>query len=141
MITDNEALYILTDPSDIERIAITHFQLSAGISPINVIIPTTWSEEFNPKDHINAEVYIDLMNSITESEFSQIISNLPTNKTSDPSTVIYEAVKHAGPLCHTIIVKLLNAYLQITFIPNSWHQTLLFPIPKLMDWKCHIDKI
>ena len=110
----------MTDPSDIKRIATTHFQLSASIPPVNVTIPTTWSEEFNPKDHINAEIYIDLMNSITESEFSQTISNFLTNKASSPSTVTYEAVKHARPLSHTIIVKLLNACLQTTFIPNSW---------------------
>ena len=69
MITDKETPYISTDPSDIERIITSHFQSSAGISPINVKIPVIWSEEFNPKDHINAEIYIDLMNSITELEF------------------------------------------------------------------------
>ncbi len=111
MVTDNDAPYISTDPSDIERIATTHFQSSAGIPSINVMIPATWSEKFNPKDHINVEIYIDLINFITESEFSQIISDLPTNKASGPSTITYEVVKHAGPFCHTIIVKLLNAYL------------------------------
>ena len=120
MITNNDASYILTDPLDIERIATTHFQSSAGIPSVNVTIPATWSDEFNPKDHINAEVYTDLMNTITESEFSQTISGLLTNKASDPSTITYKAVKHAGSLCHTIIMKLLNAYLQTTFIPNSW---------------------
>ncbi len=120
MVTDNDAPYILTDPSDIKQIATTHFQSSAGIPSVNVTIPATWSDEFNPKDHINAEVYTDLMNTITESEFSQTISGLLTNKANDSSTVSYESVKHAGSFCHTIIMKLLNAYLQITFIPNSW---------------------
>jgi len=69
MIIDNNIPYILTDLSDIERIATTQFQSSASISPVNVTIPTAWSDEFNPKDHINAEVYMDLMNPITESEF------------------------------------------------------------------------
>ncbi len=119
MVTDNDTPYILTNPSDIECIATTHFQSSAGIPPVNVIIPTAWSDEFNPKDHINAEVYIDLMNPITELEFAQIISDLPTNKASDPLTISYESVKHARPLYHTIIMKLLNAYLHTTFIPNS----------------------
>ena len=80
------------------------------------------------------------MNSIIESEFSHIISNLPTNKASSPLTVTYKTVKYTEPLCHTIIVKLLNAYLQTTFIPNSWQQALLFSISKLIDWKCYIDK-
>ncbi len=86
----------MTDPSDIERIATTYFQLSAGIPPVNITIPVTWSDEFIPKDHINAEIYTDLMNTIVELEFSQIISSLPTNKASDPSIVSYESVKHAG---------------------------------------------
>src|SRR6266498_4199427 len=111
MFTDKEASYISTDPSNIEHIATTHFQSSADISLINVMISATWSDEFNPKDHINAEVYTDLMNSITESEFSQIISGLLTNKASSLSTISYESVKHAGPLCHTIIMKLFNACL------------------------------
>ncbi len=133
MVTDKEASYISTDPSNIEHIATTHFQSSADISLINVMISATWSDEFNPKDHINAEVYTDLMNSITESEFSQIISGLPTNKASSPSTVSYKLVKHTGPLCHAIIIKLLNACLHTTFISNSWRQALLFSIPKLID--------
>ncbi len=73
------------------------------------MIPATWSDEFTLKDHINAEVYTNLINLITESEFSQIISSLSTNKASDLSTISYESVKHAGPLCHAIIMKLLNA--------------------------------
>jgi len=120
MVTDKEASYISTDPSDIEWITTSHFQLSAGIPPINVTILAAWSDEFNPKNHINAEVYTDLMNTITASEFSHIISGLLTNKASGPSTVSYESVKHAGSLCHVIIMKLLNAYLHTTFIPNSW---------------------
>ncbi len=80
------------------------------------------------------------MNFIAASEFSQIISGFPTNKASNPSTVSYESVKHARPLCHNVIIKLLNAYLQTTFIPNSWRQALLFSILKPMDWECHIDK-
>ena len=140
MVTDKEAPYILTDPSDIERIITTHFQLSAGIFPVNVMIPAAWSKEFNPKNHINAEVYIDFMNPITVSEFSHIISDLLTNKASGPSTISYESVKHVRPLCHAIIIKLLNTCLHITFISNIWRQAFLFPIPKFMDWKCHIDK-
>src|SRR6266511_1559220 len=119
MVTDNDTPYILTDPSDIERIATIHFQSSAGIPPVNIMIPATWSDEFNPKDHINAKVYMDLMNPITESEFSQIISSLPTNKASSPSTITYKSIKHAGSLCHFIIMKLLNACLHTTFISNS----------------------
>src|SRR6266542_1522170 len=109
MVTDKEAPYISTDPSDIERIATSHFQSSAGIPPVNIMIPATWSDEFNPKNHINAEVYTDLMNPITASEFSHIISGLPTNKASGLSTISYESVKHVGSLCYTIIIKLLNA--------------------------------
>ena len=119
MITDKETPYISTNPSDIERIVTSYFQSSAGIPPVNVTIPAAWSDEFNPKDHINAEVYTDLMNTITKSEFSQIISGLPTNKASDPLTVSYKSVKHARPFCYAIVMKLLNAYLHITFIPNS----------------------
>src|SRR6266542_554790 len=140
MVTDKVAPYISTDPLDIERIITSHFQSSTGIPPVNVTISATWSDEFNPKNHIKAEVYTDLMNPIIASEFSHIISGLPTNKASGPSTISYESIKHAGPLCHVIIMKLLNTYLHTTFIPNSWRQALLFPIPKPIDWECHIDK-
>ncbi len=140
MVTDKEAPYISTNPSDIERIVTSHFQSSVGIPPVNVMIPTTWSDEFNPKDHINAEVYMDLMNPIIASEFSHIISGLLTNKASSPSTISYESVKHAEPLCHAIIMKLLNACLHTTFIPNNWRQALLFSISKPIDWKCYINK-
>ena len=80
------------------------------------------------------------MNPITKEEYSQTISTLPNNKASGPSTITYESVKHAGPLCSSLIITLLNAYLNTTLIPHSWRHTLLFPIPKPMDWECHIDK-
>src|SRR6266508_692686 len=80
------------------------------------------------------------MNPITEEEYSQITSALPNNKASGPFTITYELVKHAEPLCHSLIIILLNAYLNTTLIPYSWHHALLFPIPKPMDWECHIDK-
>ena len=60
------------------------------------------------------------MNLILESEYLQIIFSLPINKTSGFSSVTYEAVKHAGPICHSLIIKLLNVYIHITLIPNSW---------------------
>jgi len=97
MVTDKEAPYISTDSSDIERIVTSHFQSSVGILPVNVLIPAAWSDEFNPKNYINTKVYTDLMNPITASEFSHIISGLSTNKASDPSTISYESVKHVKP--------------------------------------------
>ena len=61
----------------------------------------------------------DLMNPITEEEYSQIISALPNNKASSPSTITYESVKHAEPLCRSLIITLLNACLDTTLIPHS----------------------
>src|SRR6266542_1837821 len=141
MVTDHDAPYISMDPVDIERIATNHYQSSAGIPPDDVSIPTAWIDEFNPKSHIDASNYQDLMNPITEVEYSQIISALPTNKASSPSTITYESVKHAGPLYCSLIITLLNACLDTTLISHSWRQALLFLIPKPMDWECHIDKI
>ncbi len=103
MVIDNDTSYILTDSSDIKWIATTHFQSSAGIPSVNITIPVTWSDEFTPKNHINAEVYTDLMNTITESEFSQIISGLPTNKASSFLTVSYESVKYARPFAMSLL--------------------------------------
>ncbi len=73
------------------------------------------------------------MNLITEEEYSQIISALPNNKASGPSTIIYESVKYAGPLCHSLIITLLNTCLDTTLISHSWCHALLFLIPKPMD--------
>ncbi len=57
MVTDHDTPYISTDSLDIERIATNHYQLSAGISPNDVSIPTAWLDEFNPKSHIDANNY------------------------------------------------------------------------------------
>ena len=141
MVTDQDAPYISTDPADIKWIATKHYQLSAGIPSNDISIPNAWIDEFNPKSHIDASNYQDLINPITEEEYSQITSALPNNKASGLSTITYKSVKHAGPLCHSWIITLLNACLDTTLIPHSWHHVLLFPIPKPMDWKCHIDKI
>ncbi len=70
MVTNNEISYILIDPSNIECIITIYFQSSAGISSDNIMISTAWFEEFNPKDYINADIYKDLMISITKLEYS-----------------------------------------------------------------------
>jgi len=119
MVTDHDAPYISTDPVDIERIAINHYQSSAGIPPDDVSIPTAWIDKFNPKSHIDASNYQDLMNLITEEEYSQITSALPNHKASGPSTITYESVKHVRPLCRSLIITLLNACLNTTLIPYS----------------------
>src|SRR6266498_1653777 len=80
------------------------------------------------------------MNPILDSEYSNIISTLPNNKASGPSSITYKAVQHAGPLCHSFIIRLLNACIHTTLIPNHWQHALLFPIPKPTDWECSIDK-
>ena len=59
------------------------------------------------------------MNSIIESKYSQITSALPNNKASSPSIITYKSVKHAGPLCHSLIITLLNTYLDTTLISHS----------------------
>ncbi len=70
MVTDQDAPYISTDSVDIERIATNHYQSSAGIPSNDVSIPNAWINEFNPQPHINASNYQDLMNPITEEEYS-----------------------------------------------------------------------
>src|SRR6266498_4984267 len=87
IITDYDVPYIFTDPIDIERIATNHYQSSAGIPPNDVSIPNAWIDKFNPQPHIDASNYYDLMILITEEEYSQIISALPNNKASGPSTI------------------------------------------------------
>ncbi len=140
MVTDVDSPYISTDPEDIERIATKHFQTSAGIPPDNVSIPSDWLSDFDPKDTIDASIYQNLMNPILDSEYLSIISNLLNNKASGPSFITYEAVQYAGPLCRSFIIRLLNAYIYTTLIPNHWRHTLLFPIPKPTNWECSIDK-
>src|SRR6266498_5962505 len=119
IITDHDIPYISIDPIDIERIATNHYQSSAGISPNDVSIPNAWINEFNPKSHIDVSNYQDLINPITEEEYSQITSALPNNKASGLSTITYESVKHTGPLCRSLIITLLNACLNTTLIPHS----------------------
>ncbi len=92
MVTDVDSPYISTDQEDIERIATKHFQTSAGIPPDDVSIPSDWLPDFAPKDNIDVSIYQNLMNPILDSEYLNIISNLPNNKASGPSSITYEAV-------------------------------------------------
>src|SRR6266498_4651898 len=140
MVTDADSPYISTAQEDIERIATKHFQTSTGIPPDNVFIPSDWLPDFAPQDNIDASIYQNLMNPVIDSEYLNIISNLPNNKASGPSSITYEAVQHAGPLCRSFIIRLLNACIHTTLIPNHWRHALLYPIPKPTDWECSINK-
>lgn len=82
-----------------------------------------------PDDAINK-----LSNPITLEELKSTIKALPNNKAPDPSGITYEMIKQLPDEFLNELIILYNDIIDKGFIPSSWQDALLYPIPKPTWW-------
>src|SRR5581483_873771 len=93
--TDQQGVQsLVTDPNEIKRLTIDHFQTCAGGIHSPKAIPPRWEQQYRPRDTINPSVYNSLMNPMTNDEWAMIISALPLGKAAGPSGISNEMIKH-----------------------------------------------
>src|SRR6185437_8076271 len=86
--TDQQGVQsLVTDPNEIKRLTIDHFQNCAGGTHSPKEIPPRWEQQYRPKDTINPSVYNSLMTPMTNDEWAMIISALPLGKAAGPSGI------------------------------------------------------
>jgi hypothetical protein len=60
--------------------------------------------------------------------------------TAEPSKILNKMLQHMGNNMFDIMLKLVNMCLIIGDIPAEWRDTLLYPIPKTIDWENDLTK-
>ena len=136
--TVNNHQTLVTDPTEIKRITNTHFQTCPGGIHEEKTIPDQWKQQYTPSDSIDGSIYTGLMNPPTESEWNEVIHNLPKHKAAGPSQISNEMLQNLSSNMSTCIWKYISACLQLNDIPDAWREARIYPIPKPKEWECNL---
>ncbi|CAI2200990.1 18693_t:CDS:1, partial [Funneliformis geosporum] len=69
---------------------------------------------------INEVWYGNIMQPPTLEEWIAVISHLPNDKTSGPSDIHNEMIKHLGPIVQSLLWKLITMCFNLNDIPSEW---------------------
>src|SRR5438477_2114461 len=67
-------------------------------------------------------------------ERTEVIKELTTKKTADPSQIIYEMLKNLSTKTRERFNNIFHCCLITSIIPKSWKTSNIYPIPKNKDW-------
>ncbi|GBC05572.1 hypothetical protein RclHR1_00630019 [Rhizophagus clarus] len=134
---------LLTDPLDISDAVVNHFQHAVPIKstpPLHVsALPDRWQSEYSPMDSILPAIYDSLLSPPTLEEWLSTISSMPNGKAPGPSMITYEMLKYLGPATNALLLILIRKCFTSADIPDLWRQAMVFPIPKLHEWRCQLQ--
>ena len=94
MHSSNSVDTLVTDPDDIKHLTNEHFQKCAGGVNEEKRIPNRWRNQYAPCDHINENIYDNLMTPPSYDEWSEIIHDLLHDKAAGPSHITNEMLQH-----------------------------------------------
>src|SRR6266498_2663593 len=140
---DNSRSFLLTDPNDIKKAAVTHYQNSVP-PPLprsyNISsFPDRWKSRYSPIDTVDDTIYNHLLAPITLNEWFKVIRSTPLNKAAGPSSITYEYLKHLGDTAHTHMLSLMNDCFIANDIPSGWREATVYPIPKPYEWEARLQ--
>src|SRR6185437_7854518 len=116
-----------TDPKEINKLTINHFQNIAGNKNSSKNIPIDWIDQYKPKDDINVHIYDQLCSIISETEVLEAINSLPNGKAVGPSGISYEMLKNLSTSMKKLPTKIINACLILGDIPTEWKKADIYP--------------
>ena len=99
-----------------------------------------WTEEYEPKNHINENIYENLLIAISKEEWESSIKDLNTGKAGGLSKITYEIIKFSSCHMKEWLRKFYNEILRIELIPMKWNEGVIYPIPKPEDWNLDLNK-
>ena len=78
LVIDNDNdLSLITNPTSIKYLVNEHFQKCPGVINRDKSIPDEWIHQYTPKDHIDENIYNELMPEPTWEEWLDAIRSLP----------------------------------------------------------------
>ena len=101
----------------------------------------SWKDQYNPRDFIEEDWFKFLDNKIEKEELRTVLKNLPNNKAAGPSGIKYEMLKNLGEEGIATLTELFNLFLIKGKTPESWKESLLYPISKGREWRCELNNM
>lgn len=126
---------LITDPDEIKKVTIKHFQEFAGSHNRNVEITQDWCKDYEPIEEIQEGIYDDILKPITDNEWKELIGCLPMKKACRPTNIAYEDIKNAPDDFNILLRNLINDVFLTQNIPLDWKNANIYPIPKPKPWK------
>jgi hypothetical protein len=143
---DNNKLIFTTNQKEIENETINHFKYLGKTQdePIKTNrkitdLPKEWQSYY---DQANSPIFEELLNigeEINIIELEIIIKDLPNDKASGSSKIVYEDFKLSGPKYRQELLKLFNNIMKYGTIPLEWKKATIYLIPKLKEWECKLN--
>jgi len=124
--------YFSIDPIEIKNAAINHFQNYALPTEAERPLNNRWTIQYQPQDHIDPNVYTNLMQPPTYDEWISTLHGLPNNKAAGPSGISNEMMSHLGSRLQHLLWQLICMCFILGEIPNEWKIAHIYPIPKPM---------
>jgi hypothetical protein len=90
---------------------------------------------------VNKEIYSNLLNKITEEEWSNALSRAKNKSVPGVTGISYPLIKKAGAKAHSIFRILADRCIAEGNIPAKWKIGQLYPIPKGEDWNYDLSNI
>ena len=117
---DNNNIELINDPTKIKAEVVRHFQTCA-LPPNSreYSMSPRWTNQYQPKDHINDGIYDPLNEPIEMEEWLDTINSLPNNKATGPSTISNEMLKHLSHNGKALLMKIANISLELGDIPGD----------------------
>ena len=98
------------------------------------------TEEYEPKNYINENIYKNLLIAISKKEQESSIKDLNTGKVGGLSKITYEIIKFNSCHMKEWLRKFYNKILRIELISMKWNEGIIYPIPKPGDWNLDLNK-
>ena len=136
---ENDQEILITDPNKIKELTNKHFQTCPGAINEEKEIPDPWKHQYEPQQHINDNIYKNLMDLPTLEEWVNIIKQLPNEKATGPSLISNEMLKHLGPVAQEFLWKFICKCISFNDIPDEWKEANVYPIPKPKEWECNLN--
>jgi hypothetical protein len=143
---ETNELIFTTDQKEIELETINHFKyLGKSIEEPHVKfnsledIPLEWRPYYDKNNTNFIEEIISIGQEITIDELNTTIKELPNDKASGPSGIVYEDLKLTGPKYRQELLNLFNNIIINGMIPTEWKKATIYPIPKPKDWECKLN--
>jgi hypothetical protein len=104
---ENDQEILITNPEKIKELTNKHFQTCPGAVNEEKEIPDQWKEQYKPQQHIDENIYQDLMKLPSQEEWFEIIKQLPNEKATGTSLISNEMLKHLGTSAQEFLWKFI----------------------------------
>jgi hypothetical protein len=132
---------LITEETEVKNLVAKHFENITNYEIFESLdLEKEWEQYYVPRSDIDPDIYIQLMDDISEEEWDLTLKQLKQGKAPGISEISYDLIKKAGNKMNNIFRVLINETFKQQRIPKEWKKVQIYPIPKPEDWGGDINK-